>query len=462
MLIFLIVFIERKKPGEALIWVAIVFFFPLVGGVLYLIFGSTVNLKLTYKARSRGVYEVYREEIESQIKLLGSRDFAALAPRGEEELAVCFNVNYAESILTRWNEVDFITSGEEKRRELLEDISKARHHIHVAYYAIHNDKIGIELVEALTRKAAEGVHVRVLFDGLGSLGNTEKLFRPLRKAGGKVKPIKPLLTHFRYHRKIVVIDGKTGYTGGMNIGSKYVGENPRKSPWRDTQVRIRGEAVALLQYYFLYDWLYANGSRNHIDSTVEQPFLFPAVEQDHELPCQVIGSGVDTDKQVMKLSYLRMISLAQERIVIQTPYFVPSISLFESLKVALSSGVEVILMLPGKKSNFFLDPTTRYHVAQLVPLGLKVFCYEGYLHAKALRVDRAITVIGSVNIDIRSLEVDDEICAVLYGDEAAGRYDKILADDLRNSEELDYEAFLNRGLGKRCAERFFMLFSPFM
>lgn len=277
-----------------------------------------------------------------------------------------------------------------------------------------------------------------------------------------MKRIKPFLTHFRYHRKIVVIDGVVGYVGGMNIGSKYVGDSPQKTPWRDTQVRIKGDAVPLLQYYFLCDWLYANGSKNPIDALEEQSFLSPTIEHIHELPCQVIGSGVDTDKQVMKLSYLRMVSLARERIVIQTPYFIPSSSLLESLKVALSSGVEVVLMLPGRKSSFFLDPATRSYVAELVPLGLKVFNYDGYLHAKTLRVDRTITSIGSVNIDIRSLEVDDEICAVFYGEEAAQRYDEILAEDIKRSEELDYEAFLKRGLAKKFAERFFLLFSPFM
>lgn len=461
-LIFLIVFIERKKPGEALIWVAIVFFFPVAGGILYFIFGSTVNIKLTYRARSREVYEVYRNEIESQIKLLHERNAKAHAIRGEEELAAYFNVNYAESILTQWNEIDLITSGEEKRQKLLDDISQAQHHIHVAYYAIHHDWLGIEFVEALAKKAAEGVRVRVLFDGMGSLGNARKLFGPLKKAGGEIKRIKPLLTHFRYHRKIVVIDGSLGYIGGMNIGRKYVGENPRKTPWRDTQVRIRGEAASLLQYYFLYDWMYANGLRNHIEASDEQAFLFPPIDHVQELPCQVIGSGVDTGKQVMKLSYLRMISLAQERIVIQSPYFIPSNSLSELLKVALSSGVEVILMLPGRRSNFFLDPTTRYHIAQLVPLGLKVFNYNGYLHAKTLRIDSGITCIGSVNIDIRSLEVDDEICAIFFGEEVAKKYDAIIDQDLKNSNELNYDALSNRGLLKRFTERFFLLFSPFM
>lgn len=461
-LIFLIVFIERKKPGEALIWVALVFFFPIIGGLLYIIFGSTVTIKLTYQNRSRKVYEAYRQQLENQMELLKEGTVSHPLVDKEDSLIMHFNTHYGESVLTERNDVDIITSGEEKYRKMFADIAQAKDHIHVAYYAIHNDSIGKELIALLAKKAREGVNVRVLVDGLGSITATPLFFRPLTKAGGRVKRIKPLLTHFRYHRKIVVIDGQVGYTGGMNIGCKYAGANPKKSPWRDTQVRIYGEAVYVLQYYFLYDWMYANGESNRIYAEGGGSPLFPPMEPNEELPCQIVGSGVDTDKQVLKLSYLRMLSLAQESIILQTPYFIPSMSLLESLKVALSSGVDVVLMIPERSASFFLGPVTRYFVAQLIPLGLRVLQYDGYIHSKTLRVDTSITCIGSVNIDIRSLEVDDEICAIFYGEEFATRYDTIVAEDISHCTEMDYEAFMQRGLFKKFTERFFLLFSPLM
>lgn len=461
-LIFLIIFVERKKPAEALLWIALVFVAPIIGGVIYLIFGSTLRIKLAYQLRSRPLYKPYLQVLSSQLTQFENETFPL--PLNEEERALLrFNLTYSEGGISIRNKVKIITTGQEKYDLLFEDIAQAEHHIHVAYYSIHKDRIGKQLAKLLTEKAKEGVEVKVICDGIGSMGSRLFLFQPLIRAGGEVKMIKPLFSHFRYHRKIVVIDGRIGYTGGMNIGTKYLGEHPKKHPWRDTQLRMRGESVRMLQYFFLYDWLFANWGDVSPKYLEEAESLFPPVDHVYELmPCQIIGGGVDTDKQAIKLSYLRMVSLARKKIVIQTPYFIPSSSFLEELKVALSSGVEVTLHLPARNAGFFLDPVTRYFVSQLLPLGLRVFRYEGYVHSKAIRVDDAITAIGSVNIDVRSFEVDDEIYALFYGKEMAKRYDSILEDDFSHSHEIDYEAFENRSLLAKASERFFLLFSPLM
>ena len=460
--IFLIIFIERQKPTEALLWIALVFIEPIIGGILYLILGSTLRIKLAYQLRSKAIYKPYLSLLSQQLDVLNDEDFSLPFSHEEQEL-LRFNLRYSEGGIGVRNEAKIITTGKEKYELLFEDIAHAKHHIHLAYYSIHRDRIGKELAELLTKKAQEGVEVKVICDGIGSLGARMFLFQPLIRAGGEVKMIKPLFSHFRYHRKIVVIDGSIAYTGGMNIGTKYLGEHPKKSPWRDTQLRMRGESVWMLQYFFLYDWLFANQGYAAPKALEEAHLLFPPIDQSLDIfPCQIIGGGVDTDKQAIKLGYLRMVSLAQKRIVIQTPYFVPSTSFLEILKVALSSGVEVIIHLPGRRAGFFLDPVTRHFIAQLIPLGLRVFRYGGYVHAKTLRIDDAITAIGSVNIDVRSFEVDDEIYAVFYGGEMAERYDEVLADDFTHSKELDYESFTKRGIIAKASERFFLLFAPLM
>lgn len=460
-LIFLIIFIERKKPGEALIWVLLVFVFPLAGGILYLILGSTLGIKLTHRMRSRSIYKPFLEVLDIQLAHLKDGKLPQVFSQAETQM-VHFNLRYSEGGIGFSNAAEILSTGKGHYGRLLEDIANAKQHIHLAFYSIHHDRVGKEFVAALVRKAQEGVEVRVLCDAVGSLGAKTFLFGPLIKVGGKVKTIKPLLTHFRFHRKIVMIDGRIGYTGGMNIGCKYLGENAKKTPWRDTQVRILGDSVLLLQYYFLYDWLFANWKSDISGNPSKLAQYFPEQNCQERLPCQIIGSGVETDKQTIKLSYMRMISLAQKRVVMQTPYFIPSVSLLDELKSALSSGVEVILQIPGQKASFFLDPVTRYFIAQLVPLGLRVYYYEGYLHAKTLRIDNSITCIGSVNIDIRSLEVDDEICAVFYDEAFAQQFDGYLAKDVIQSKEMNYDAFSNRGLTKKAAERIFHLFSPFM
>lgn len=458
-LIFSVLFIERKRPGEALLWVVLFALFPVAGLFLYLIFGSTVSIKISRTVRGRTLREPYERAIKEQITQLGSVGCSPSLSEDESRM-VAFNIASSEAGIGFFNRAEIYTTAQSHYQVLFEDIEKAQDHIHVAFYAIHNDHVGRKLMEALIKKAQEGVKVRVLCDGLSGLGAWLFLFPALKRAGGEARLMKTLLTQFRYHRKIVVVDGRVGYTGGMNIGVKYLGENPKKSPWRDTQIRLEGDSVAELQACFLYDWVFANWTGDRMEPDVGA--LFPEPEVSDELPCQIVVSGIEMENRTVKLSYTQMISLARKRIVFQTPYFIPGDTFLDAIRIALGSGVEVVVQIPNQPSNLFLDSVTRYFLAQLVPLGLKVMCYNGYVHSKAVRVDDTITCIGSVNIDNRSLDIDDEICAIFYSKKFAERYDAVLAEDFRNSHEMNYKAFQDRGLWPRFCERFFFLFSAFM
>lgn len=242
LLILSVVFLERKKPEEALLWAIVLTLLPGVGILLYLAFGSTVGIKLTYAYRNRRMTVRYAQLLRAQMEQM---ETAGPLP-GElvsRHDVIRFHLRGCNSLLTRHNQMEMLTSGKAKYDRLFAELAGAKESIHIAYYAIHRDSVGKRLAEVLAAKAAEGVKVRVLYDTMGSLLTPTSMFRALKKAGGRVHRIKPTLSHFRNHRKIVVIDGRIGYTGGMNIGEKYLGQNPKKSPWRDTQLRIRGEAV---------------------------------------------------------------------------------------------------------------------------------------------------------------------------------------------------------------------------
>lgn len=458
-----VLFLEHKKPGEAVLWVSVIALLPLLGLLLYLVFGSTIRIKVAYWIKSRRLSEQYTTLLDAQMDALYDPDHDYMKSHSRTaRQVVAFHLQCSNSMITRCNEVEIITTGEEKYDRLFEDIRAAKRSIHIAYYAIHNDAVGKQLAALLTQKAQEGIKVRVLYDSLGSMLTPPSLFRPLRKAGGEALRIKPTITHFRNHRKIVVIDGRIGYTGGMNIGNKYLGKNPKKSPWRDTHLRVRGESVRLLQYYFLYDWFYANKAGKAGVEGDDFYALFPVVQVTSALPCQVVTGGVDMASPTIKLSFLRLISAAKERIWIQTPYFIPSETILEALQVALASGVEVNLMIPAQSSSFFLEPTTNYYVDRLLASGLKVYQYEGYIHAKVMVVDDWLTCIGSANMDIRSLEIDDELQMLFYDETFTQRYLQVIDDDLRHSHQMDYDAFVARGAFARAKERFFHLFSPLM
>ena len=457
-----VLFLENKKPGEAALWVAVISLLPGIGLVLYLCFGSTVGITMTAWLRGRRITASYRESLERQMKALAGWAEETQQEGLEKEIAL-FHLRDSSAAITWHNHVDMLRGGQEKYDHLFADLDAARETIHIAYYAIHNDSVGKRLAEVLAIKAAQGVKVKVLYDRIGSLMTPRRMFRALIDKGGLVRSIKPNATQFRNHRKIVVIDGTIGYVGGMNIGEKYLGRFKHKSPWRDTHLRVMGESVQLLQYYFLYDWVYAHrvGHAGITENEIRELFA-KQPQAEEELACQVIASGADTFQASMKRSYLRLITAAKESIHIQSPYFVPSDSIQEALRVALSSGIGVTLMLPAQKASFFLQPVTHFYISQLIPHGLKVFLYDGYLHAKTIQIDGVITGIGSVNLDIRSLEVDDEVQMLFYGQGFGERHQAVLAEDMLRCKELDYEAFMRRGTWVRVKERLFQLFAPLM
>lgn len=455
--VFSIVFLEQKKPLDGLAWVLVVTLLPGLGMLLYLVFGSTIRIKIMYHIRQRDLTHDL-DIIMQKADTVGECQLNSLDEVQQTNASFNHRYNHCQTVV--YNSVDIITRGKEKYDRLFRDIKEARNSINILYYGFHNDRIGNQLVDLLTEKAMEGVSVRLLIDGIGSFFTPKKMFSALRMAGGKVCKIKPSLTHFRNHRKIVVIDGLIGYTGGMNIGNKYLGGFRNKSPWRDTQLRIKGDAVYSLQYLFYYD-LYFVDSKEKIDK-IELKTAFPGHDVEEHLPCQVVGGGIETDRQVIKMTYVKLINSAKKSIILQTPYFIPDDAVFSALQLALASGVEVLLMIPAQRSGLFLEAATFYYIDLLLPFGLKVYRYNGYLHAKTITVDESVTLIGTANMDVRSLELDDEVCVVFYNEAFTKKHLEIIRNDIHLSERLDIEAFQSRPLHVRMKEKFVKLFSPLL
>lgn len=373
-----------------------------------------------------------------------------------------FNARYNQGEVTCYDEAQVYISGEAHYRQLFEDIRTATRAIYIEFYTIHHDQVGEALVRALAAKAKEGVEVFVLCDFFANMGTPEKMFRPLRDAGGKVIRIKPYFTHYRSHRKIVVIDHHISYIGGMNIGKQYANLAEKKNPWRDTQVRMVGPCASVLAEYFLVDWMCAV-KRKDWDAAMAHIEAIPAqtVVLNPNL-CQFVIGGVDTDKEAVKMCYLSMIRTAKKRIRIQTPYFIPDASILDALKTAAASGVDIELMIPGIKASFFLDPVTTYYCGELMEYGAKIYKYRGYIHAKTMIIDDEICCIGSVNMDMRSLQVDDEVCGVFYANKMVCEYSEIYDRDILSCNRYTQEEFVARGRKEKIMEGFFLLFAPLM
>lgn len=457
LMIVAVIFVERKTPTEALLWVLILICMPYLGALLYLIFGSTLNIKLTAYTRKK---RLHNQALHIPMMTVGAVDNFDISD--EDRQVMQFNARYNQGAVTCYDEAQVYISGETHYRQLFEDIKNAKQAIYIEFYTIHHDQVGEALVRALTAKAKEGVEVFVLCDFFANMSTPEKMFRPLRDAGGKVIRIKPYFTHYRSHRKIVVIDHHISYIGGMNIGKQYANLAKKKNPWRDTQVRMVGPCAYVLSEYFLVDWMCAVKRKDwdkamaHIEAIpLQTTVLNPNL-------CQFVVGGVDTDKEAVKMCYLSMIRTAKKRIRIQTPYFIPDASILDALKTAAASGVDIELMIPGIKASFFLDPVTTYYCGELLEFGAKIYKYNGYIHAKTMVIDEEACCIGSVNMDMRSLQVDDEVCGVFYANKMVRDYLAIYDRDIMDCQVYTQEEFLARGRKEKIMEGFFLLFAPLM
>ena len=455
-LILAVIFLERKTPVEALLWVLVLVCLPYVGVVLYLVFGSTMAIKLTTYVRKRRLQKLQPASAPPTADLTG------MPLSDEDQPVVHFHAAYNDSELTSYTDAQLFITGESHYRQLFADIRAAKRCIHVEFYTIHHDQVGEALVNALADQARAGIQVRVLCDFIANLSTPQAMFRPLLDAGGQVIRVKPYLTHYRSHRKIVVIDNQIAYIGGMNVGKQYANLAPVKTPWRDTQVRLTGPCTQVLDSLFLTDWL-CSVRRRDWDREVAYAADFPrhGSAVDGNL-CQFIVGGVDTRKESVKMCYLSMIRSARKRIRIQTPYFIPDASILDALKTAAAAGVQIELMVPGIKASFFLDPVTTAYCGELLAYGAKVYKYRGYIHAKTMVVDEELCCIGSVNMDMRSLQVDDEICGVFYANALVGRYLDIFDRDLDSCTPYTLEEFETRSRKERIMESIFLLFAPLM
>ncbi len=467
-MIISIVFIEQKKPSEAILWLVIILLLPVIGIVLYLILGSTLAIKFTRIIRAKKLEHFVNIPLSTaleQSKVSSEVEKINLSPI--DKSTILFNINYNRSPLVFCDYPQVFPNGASHYKALFEDIRDAKEEILVEFYTIHSDQVGHALVDLLAEKAKQGVQVKVLIDFIANITSTPKMFRPLKDAGGKIYRVKPYLTHYRSHRKIVVIDNRIGYIGGMNIGKQYINFAKKKKPWRDTQVRLTGSGVNMLTYYFYIDWVCAIERKKFKDyeklfDSVNPIDFMSFSYPEGQFPCQFVTGGVDSTDESIKNCYLSLIRGAEKNIRIQSPYFIPDNSVLDALKVAAASGVKIDIIIPGVSASFFLTPVTRWYIGQLMAYGAKVHLYNGYMHAKTMVIDEEITCIGSVNLDIRSLLIDDEICGLFYDNSFAKEYIAQFEVDVQNSYPYTYEAFQSRSALQRVEERFFLLFAPLM
>lgn len=453
--VVVVIISENRNPLKSLPWLIVLLLAPIVGLVCYFFFGQNLSKRRAFSRRTRKQLATYLEQNEQE-------EHPAL-PGRFQPLSHLLSRN-GQAVPLYGTRYEIFTAGMQKMEALLRDIREAKHHIHLQYYIIDNDRAGAMLREALIERARAGVEVRLLYDDVGSRGVRKKFFDELVAAGGEAHPFLhvqfPRFTskvNYRNHRKMVIIDGRVGYIGGMNIADRYL-YGSELGPWRDTHFRIEGGGVPGLQLAFLNDW-HATTRRRIEGSGYFN--LQEVVEEQNVL--QLLSSGPFGKWRVLLQAVSMAVMRARGRIWIETPYFLPSETLNNALQTAALAGVDVRLMLPLRSDSKAVDLAIHSYIDDMMRAGVKIYFYmAGFLHSKLLIIDDELALFGSSNMDFRSFEHNFEINAFAYDRRLVTRLEELIEGDFTRCHLLTPSEWFNRSRLRKFAESVMRLFSPLL
>lgn len=461
------VFRKPRSIASVFAWMMTLIFLPGIGFILYIFCGRGIDGEIIYKFSE--VHQSRITEINQVIKE-HNYSFPEHPYSDNNHLLERYFRNMEESPLTKGNQVEFYTDGKKKFAALFDDIFHAKDNIHVEYYSFINDDIGQEFLNHLIQKAKEGVEVRLIFDPWGSPNADRKFFKPLIQAGGKVVPfitsrnlIRKTRLNYHLHRKIVVVDGTISWTGGFNVGDQYLGRKEKFGYWRDTHARIVGTASFTLQEIFIRDW---NASVQEEEDQLEYEdryFLLPDRGSSGHVDLQIVADGPETEDQVLKGGFIKMILAAEESLWIQTPYLIPDDSMMNALEIAIQSGVDVRIMIPCMPDHPFIYRATQHYANYLHRKGAKIYIYQnGFLHAKTVLMDDNISSFGTTNQDIRSYALNFEVSAFAYDMDVTQALKDIFVEDMEHSVLLTDEMIAKQSRWLRFKQNFSRLLSPIL
>lgn len=378
--------------------------------------------------------------------------------------------------LHKGNKLVLLKSAREKYHDLEEHIATAKRYIHLEYFNLRNDSISHHILGLLRHKAEEGIEVRILFDAFGNLSNDQPLknrqLDSLRQLGiniQKFDPIRfPWVTHIstRDHRKLVIIDGHTGYLGGMNIADYYIKGTEKVGTWRDMHCRIEGTAVEDMQRIFASMW--QKETKEELpDSIYLSPTLrgepTQVVNKDELTTLAIVDRSPKLQPNTIKNSYALAIAGADSLVHIVNPYFVPTRAINKAIKQAIDKGVEVHIMVSSKSDIPFTPDAMLHKLRKLAKRGAKVHLYtEGFQHSKVMTVDQKLSTLGSANLNSRSLRYDYETNAFIFDKEVTAQLDSIYHSDMQKSIPLDDAYWRKRSPWKKFVGWFANLFTPFL
>jgi len=463
---------DTTNTNKTLAYLLLAVFVPIGGILFYFTFGINYRKRRVYSKKLMQDDALGRKVIEEVITRTELNLQHKFSSMGDARSLVKLLLKDSFSPLTSGNSVKLLVNGEQKFPEVFQALESAEHHIHIEYYIYDNDIIGNQVKEILIRKAIEGVKVRLIYDAFGSRSIRKKFASDLAAAGVEAFPfnrIRLMLLanplNYRNHRKIIVVDGRIGFVGGINISDRYINDlryhegKRSKLYWRDTHLRIDGPGVQYLQYLFFCDWNFCAKQKLQPDRLYFDTRRNP---QGHE-SVQIAASGPDSPTSTIMLSLIKAISLAKKEILLTTPYFIPGESILNALKVASLGGVSVKLLAPGISDSRLVNAAAWSYYDDMLQAGVEIYLYrKGFLHVKALVVDDLMGIVGTANMDIRSFDVNFEVNAIIYGSTIAGELRTTFLEDLKDSEKIDPVHWRKRPMFKQFPEKVARLLSPLL
>lgn len=462
LLIFSIL-LDNRNPSKTLGYVLILIFLPLIGVIIYLYFGRDYRKRKLFSRKGMvdiRLLQQWKNEKEIIFEESFSNQFV-----DEEHKTVSKLLQTNNAFLSVNNYLKVLRNGEEKFKDLITCLEEATHHIHFEYYIIEDDPLVHSIMDILKKKAQNGIEVRIIYDDVGSSKLKNKFINDLKSSGIEIYPFMkvrfPFFTsnaNYRNHRKIVIIDGKTAFTGGINLSVRYLNNEDSKMYWRDTHLRLDGECVQQLQIQFLLMWRFVSNIQLAI-----QISYFPVLPTYTKAVVQIAFSGPDSDWASIMLAFFKAISIAKKQVLITSPYFIPNDQILTAIQSAALSGVDVKILIPGNSDAKIVQAATMSYCKALLTSGAKVYLYnKGFIHAKTIVIDNSLATIGSTNMDYRSFNINFEVNAFAYSAEIAQEMANQFKDDLKDSTELKLNRWEKRPFTKKVIESVARLLAPLL
>ncbi len=423
----------RRSPAASISWIWANLALPIVGVPLY------------WFLRPVRVNDYRREGEKTLVGLSPLAGGLPASPHLQEYSRVFSAFGPVFYPVESW--VELLVDGAFTFQEIFRGIQQAKHYIFVQYYILRSDRLGKELKDLLISKAEEGVKIFLLYDDMGSFWLPRRYLADLKRSGVETASFLPIfsvkrffLMNYRNHRKLVLIDGSTAFTGGLNVGEEYVGRRfGRKIQWRDTHVQLKGESVRQLESVFIDDWLYATGanlaSRGKLLPSSGRSFSAVALgDQFIRQWVQVFPSSPFDETNIGMLLFMQMIHGAKQRIWVSTPYFIPDEALQKSLELAILRGVDVRILIPEKSEQRIVHWVTMSYAEQIQSKGVKILLYQkGFNHQKVVLIDHDLTFVGTSNFDNRAMYLNFEMMVAIHGEECNQQVEKMLEKDFADA-----------------------------